>query len=257
MTIKKNVFFVLLLNIALMSCEAQNSDNPIDYYSNSTIFKVDTIIQDVLICGNKFSIKILRDQVDEQLNPFLEEDEPSFRQSPMTVIFINNTDGKVVYLKKFDSEPNDYPYLNYSFYKSQDQSLNTNGKLYLLLNKNFGGSGSISNRYLIDYKDNKICFSHLFESSGELTYILYNKNDNEIIVLDGIWNTKEDESHFANHRYKIKKYSYTDGRFLEIEIGKTKFKYSSLDENKSNLEILKDIKTKEPLLLIDLKLSNY
>lgn len=239
------------------SCNAQNSNNSKSYYSDTAIFKIDTIIKSVLIDGKEFSLKVLRDKFDEHLEKFIEDDEPYFTQSPMTVILTNNEDGKVVYLKKFDFEPNDYPYLTYSFYKGQAQNLNDKGRLYLVLNKGYGGSGSQSIRYYINFKENKIYFFELFTSSGELSYIVYNKNDNEIIVLDGIWNMKENESHFANHRYTITKYSYRDNRFDKKVIGQTKFKYSSLDEDKPIGQILIDIKTKEPLLLKGINLTDY
>jgi len=241
----------------LTSCNAQNSDNIKDYYSDTAIFKIDTIINNVLIDNNQFSLKVLRDKFDEHLDKFLEEDEPSFEQSPMTVILTNNANGKIAYLKKFDFQPNDYPYINYSFYKGQAQDLSDNGRLYFMLNKSYGGSGSQSIRYYIYFNENKIYFSELFSSSGELSYIVYNKNDNEIIVLDGIWNMKENESHFANHRYIITKYTYHDGNFDKKVIGQTKFKYSSLDEDKPIGEILIDIKRKEPLLLKSINLIYY
>ena len=239
------------------SCNAQNSDNTKSYYSDTAIFKIDTTINNVLIDGKQFSLKVLRDKFDEHLDKFSEEDEPSFTQSPMTVILTNNADGKVVYLKKFDFVPDDYPYLTYSFYKGQAQNLNDNGRLYLMLNKGYGGSGSQSIRYYINFNENKINFSELFSSSGELSYIVYNKNDNEIIVLDGIWNMKENESHFANHRYTITKYAYRDNSFDKKVIGQTKFKYSSLDDDKPIAQILIDIKTKEPLLLKGINLNDY
>ena len=257
----------LLLTVCLITifanCNGQNSDNAKSYYSDTTIFKMDTTIKSVLIDGKHFSLKVLRDKFDEHLDKFLEEGEhseegePSFIQSPMTVVLTNNADGKIIYIKKFDFEPNDYPYLNYSFYKGQAQNLNDKGRLYLVLNKGYGGSGSQSIRYYITYNENKINFSELFKSSGELSYIVYNKNDNEIIALDGIWNLEENESHFANHRYTITKYTYRNNSFDKTVIGQTQFKYSSLDEDKTIAQILIDIKTNEPVLLKGINLTDY
>jgi hypothetical protein len=251
----------LLLTVTLItifaSCKAQNSVNIKNYYADTTLFKTDTTYNNVLIDGQQFSFKILRDKLNEHLEKFTENGEPNFEQSPMTVILTNNNDGKIIYIKKFDFEPDDYPSLSYSFYKGQSQHLNDNGKLYLMLNKGYGGSGSRSIRYYINFKDNKINFSDLFSSSGELSYIVYNKNDNEIIVLDGIWNMKENESHFANHRYTITKYTFDKKGFDKKEIGQTKFKYSSLGEDKPISQILVDIKTKEPLLLKGIQLADF
>lgn len=257
MTRKNSIIVTLILITVLTSCKAQNADNIESFYSDGKLFKIDTVINDILIDNKSFSLTVCRDKLNEHLERFTESEEPTFEQSPMTIVFKNSNDGKCVYIKKFDFEPNDYPYLNYSFYKSQGQTLKDNGKLYFYLNKSYGGSGSRSNTYLIDFKGNQINFSQLFESSGELTYIVYNKNDNEIIVLDGIWNMKEGEGHFANHRYKIKTYTYENNSFTEKEIGQTKFKYSSLDENKPISQILSDIKAKEPILLNGINLSDY
>ncbi len=52
----------------------------------------------------------------------------------------------------------------------------------------------------------------------------------DILLLKGIWG--ENESHFANHRYMIKNYRFQKDSFKETTIGQTKFKYSSLDEEK-------------------------
>jgi hypothetical protein len=239
------------------SYNAQNSSSAKSYYADTTVFKIDTTINNILIDGKHFSVTVLRDKFDEHFDEFSTEKESSYAQSPITLVFTNNADGKVVYLKKFDSKPNDYPYLQYSFYKGQAQHLNDNGRLYFMLNKSYGGSGSQSIRYFINFKNNKINFSELCSSSEELSYIFYNKNDQEIIVLDGIWNTKENESHFANHRYSITKYTYSNNNFDKKLIGETTFKYSGLDDNKPFEQILIDIKTKEPLLFKDINVADY
>jgi hypothetical protein len=257
MTKTNSLLLTLALIIIFTSSKAQNSNKLKSYYADTTLFKIDTVINNVLIDGKKFSVKILRDKFNEHLEKFTDEDEPNFSQSPMTIILTNIVNNKIMYVKRFDFEPNDYPYLNYSFYKGQQQHLSDKGKLYLLLNKGYGGSGSQSTRYFINLQDNKINFSNLFNSSDELSYVIYNKNDNEITVLDGIWNTEENESHFANHRYIITKYVFSNGSFEKKEIGQTEFKYSSLDEDKSSLQILEDINTREPSLLKQIDLADY
>ena len=257
MTQIKLLFSTFAIVTFFASCNAQNSNNPKSFYSDTTIFKIDTAINNALIDGTQFTVQILRDKVDEHLETFSEDDEPFFSQSPITIILTNNSNGKVLYIKKFDYEPNDYPYINYSLYKGQGQNLSDNGKLYLMLNRGYGGSGSSSIRYLVEYKDGKINLTELFKSSGELTYIVYKKNDNEILVLDGIWNIKENETHFASHRYAITKYIYSNNSFDKKEIGQTKFKYSSLDEDKPISQILLEIKNKEPILLKGIILSEY
>ncbi|MBL0234684.1 MAG: hypothetical protein IPQ08_13640 [Chitinophagaceae bacterium] len=247
------IYFLTFLTLP----KAQTPNQLKSLFADKTLYKTDTVIKNVLIDGTKFSIKVLRDRFDEHLDKFTEEDEPSFTQAPITVVFTRPTDDNPIYIKRFDFEPNDYPYLNYSFYKGQEQNLSNPGKLYLLLNKGYGGSGSTSSRYFIDFKDREINLNPLFTSSGELSYIVYNRNDNEIIALDGIWNMDENESHFANHKYIITRYVNSKGSFDKEEIGQTKFKHSSLDENKTISQILSDIKVKEPSLLTRINLSDY
>lgn len=251
----------LLFSIALLitseAVHAQNAAHAKNYYADSSIFNIDSAINNIIIDGQQFSLQVLRDKFDEQLTAFTAEADPSFTQSPISLVFSNSSTGKIVYSKKFDFEPGDYPYLNYSFYKAQDQALNNKGKLYVTFNKSYGGSGSQSTTYYIHLNKGNITFSNLFNSSGELSYIVYHKNDNEIIVLDGIWNMQQNESHFANHRYKITRYLFTANGFEKKVVGQTKFKYASLDEDKTAQQILKDIKTKEPLLLKGIQPADF
>lgn len=251
----------LLLMFTLITiagiCNAQNTDKLKSYYADTAVFKIDTTINNVIIDGKVFLLTILRDKLDEHLIRFSDDDEPSFTESPMT-IFISTIDNKkIVYNKKFAFDPDNYPYLNYSVYKGQSQQLGKNGKLYLTLNKSYGGSGSGDITYHIGFTNNKIIFSELFKSSGELSFILHHKNDNEIIVLDGIWNMKEAETHFSSHRYKIATYTFANNRFNKKELGQTRFKYASLDEAGTDAEILSEIKTKEPLLLKGISAADF
>lgn len=226
-------------------------------YSNTSVYRIDTLISDVDINGEIFSITVLRDKLEDPSGKLKDKDERSPEQSPITVIITKRNDEKPIYIKRFDFKPDDDPFLLYSFSKGHRQSLDSEGKLYLMVNKGYGGSGSESDRYLVDYENDKIELNHLFNSSGELAYILYNINDNEIIVLEGIWNINDNESHFANHRYLISRYIFKDRGFQKTEIGRTKSKYSSLDGSKSSLEILADIKIKEPMLLDSINISDY
>ncbi len=251
--------YLLLTIFSLIFLTFSNAQTPTQVKSllaDKILYKKDTVIRNVLIDGAKLAINVLRDRFDEHLDKFKEDDEPYFTQAPITVAFTRNADDNPIYVKRFDFEPNEYPYLGYSFYKGQDQNLSSPGKLYFMLNKSYGGSGSTHSIYFVDFKDNKINLNHLI-NCNELTNILYAKDDKEILALKGIWNIDEDESHFANHRLTITKYTYTNGSFYEKEIGQTKFKYSSLDENKTVSQILFDIKTKEPSLLTEINLSNY
>lgn len=248
-------FLIFFFNLS----EAQTPNQAKSILTDKAKYKTDTTINNVIIGGTEFSITVLRDKYDEHLKMFSEEpqtpDEYEFSQSPITVVITKSVDNHPLYIKRFDHEPDDYPYLNYTFYKGQQQRLNKSGKLYFRISKGYGGSGSQCATYFIDFSRGQINLSTLFTSSCELYYDVYSQNDKEILMLEGIWGT--DESHFENHRYTITKYTYEDGQFHKNEIGQTKLKYSSLDENKSISQILTEIKTREPSLLSNIVLSNF
>lgn len=249
------IFFVVLCELS----EAQTPGGARSILTDKTKYKTETKINNVVIGGSQFSIRVLRDKYDEHLKEFSEEpqtlDEYEFTQSPITIVISKNSDNHPLYIKRFDHEPDDYPYLNYKFYKGENQNLNKQGRLYFRISKGYGGSGSQCATYYIDYLRGQISLSNLFNSSCELFYDVYSQNDKEILLLKGIWGT--DESHFGNHRYNITKYTYENGQFNKKEIGQTKYKYSSLDENKTISQILREIKTKETLLLSDIALSDF
>ncbi len=240
----------------LNCCNTPHKDSINSFYADTSIFNLDTSFKNVLIEGKKFDIKVFRDKLDEHLESYNKDEFSDKTESPITIILNKSEDGKIIYIKKFDFEPNDHPYLNYAFYKGQNQPLSEPGRLYFMLNKGYGGSGSGSIRYYINIDEGKVNLSNLFESSGELSYILYGKNDNQILVLNGIWNP-DDGGHFANHRYSLVLYRIRNKEFEKKEIGKTNYKYSSLDENKSAEQILSDIQKNEPTLLDDINISNF
>ncbi|MBU0489228.1 MAG: hypothetical protein KKA07_04415 [Bacteroidetes bacterium] len=255
---KKVTFLLLIMAIVgiYASSTAQNTHKIEAFYSDTGVFKTDTVINRVLIEEEQFTIEVYRNIFNEHIYTYSASGDPYFEQSPITII-IKNSDSEIVYLKTFDFEPDDYPYLIYSFYKGQGQDLNKPGKLYVEINISYGGSGSLSNIYFITLKNGTISFNKLFQVSGVLDYVVYSSYDSEIIVLEGIWNFEEGETHFANHRYMITRYIFIDNSFQKKEIGMTVNKYSSLDEDKPIMETLKEIENREPELLQEINISDF
>ncbi|MBU3676406.1 MAG: hypothetical protein FGM54_04390 [Chitinophagaceae bacterium] len=111
-------------------------------------------------------------------------------------------------------------------------------------------------------KDNKIGISSVLQSS-ELDYIFYNRNDNEIYCLEGIWQMELDntgmpiETHFDNHKYKVKHYQYHENDFKLNELGITKRKYASLNEGSSPYDIFGEILINENFMPNNIDLSKY
>jgi len=86
---------------------------------------------------------------------------------------------------------------------------------------------------------------------------MYNKSDDEILFLEGVWNLKEKETHFGSHRYLITKFVFSGGKFHQNKIGQTSLKYPSPDDSQPISSILAAIKIKEPALLNNVRVSDY
>ncbi len=219
-------------------------------------YKTDTIISKVIIDNVSFTLKVLRDKHNDHMEEFGEEDEGDlhYSQSPITLTFIRNEDSKVIYSKKIDTEINDYPYLNYFFYKSQNKTLSDYGRLYMSINKSYGGSGSTTVLYTFTFDGKNISVNKI-DSFGELTYVLHGKDDYEILFLTGKWN--EGESHFENHQYIIKKIQF--GKSIEVEyLGTTEKKYPSLDDiNLTSKKLFDLIYKNEPRIFRSIDLYNF
>lgn len=218
-------------------------------YSNTSLYKLDTTIKNVNVNGEKYSFKAFYER--NQSSTIAAQDDEEYKS--VSFLFFKENSQKPELIKSMSLEEGEF--IHYNVYKGQNQSLDKDGRLYLLINKSFGGSGSSSEIYTVSNQDGKVSMEKIFECSGELDYKIYKKNDDEILLLQGIWG--DNESHFANHRYLVKNYKFENGSFKEITIGKTKYKYSSLDEDKPVEQILIDMKTKEPLLFQSINISDY
>jgi len=140
----------------------------------------------------------------------------------------------------------------YSLFKLKSDSLNTPGRLFLEVKFDGGGSGFQGNCYEIANHGSKFNLYPVY-NLDELS-LLYFFSDDEIIKLEGDWNFSENETHFSKHRYVISKYNYNNSGYKKILIGKTKFKYASLNELNSPKKVLIAIKKREPQLLKSIRL---
>ncbi len=245
----KNVFLIILCLIFLInfSCNSNKTkDEQLNTYSDTTTFITDTVLNNVEIDNVQFTIMSFRDKLDEHREKF-----KFVTESPLTVVIINNNSNKIVYIKKFDF---DHLYLYYSFHKWGNQSLNNFGKLYFEINTNAGGSGSSGKIYFFNFKNGIMNLNNIFDFN-ELSYTVFNKNDNEILLLEAIWS--EGESHFEKHRYTISKYTCSNEYFSKNLIGQTKFKYASYNDEQPIHQTLSEIKLNEPILMESLYLDNY
>src|ERR1035437_9439045 len=138
---------IILLSI---SCNSNNKSSTSAFYSDTTKYKVDTILENVNIGGEQFSIKLLRDKLNDHLEKYTQDGDLPFSQSPLTVAITNVNNSNLNANKKLDSENSDLYYL---FYKGQRQTLAEQGKLYFKLTESAGGSGYSTITYFINMND--------------------------------------------------------------------------------------------------------
>lgn len=238
------IFAVFLTLNTLLSCSLINKENDSikTFYSDTSLFQLDTFFNDVLIDGKRFQLSVYVDKKDENLVNYEEIEE-----GPITLLLSNFDDGKVVFLKKLEERG----YLNIQLYKVNSDSPNSEGRLYLDVTSHAGGSGLNFTVYYFYLRNNLPSLTPIFEGN-ELTYVLHNKNDKELLALNGIWDDFN-ESHFDNHRFLITIYDYENG-FNKYNIGVTRYKYESLS---SGEDVLYDIKKREPNLLNEIDINDY
>jgi hypothetical protein len=254
--IKNSIYVLILFTVLFVSSfSSQNTCTVENYYLNSNIFNNDTIYNDVLIDGKHFKISVLSDKLDEYLEKIEFSEDKFQNDSPKTIIIYDNSNGKIAYAKKFDSS---IP----SFVK-QNGDLSKEGKLYLHWMSHGGGSGFSSNTNLVYLENGKIKITTVFKSR-EIDYVLFNKNDKEIYLLQGLYGDELDEdgslieSHFSDHRCQVIQYHFGHYGYDEQKIGITKNKYSSGGTTgKSALEILQDIIDGEIFMPSNTIISDY
>lgn len=244
----------MLFSVVISNCIPNNSTTIENYYSNPKIFNIDTIYEKVLIDGKYFTIKVLSDKLNENLEKYNKKELEFNDVSPKTIIIYSSQSGRIKYVKKFDS--------SIPFFSKTNGNLAKDGKLYLHWLSYGGGSGYSTYTNLVSLKNGKINISWILESS-EMDYLLFNKNDKELLVLKGIWGNDLDEfgdpieTHFSKHKYKIMYYRISSNDFEEKELGITKDKYSSEDDGISNKQLLNQIIKGERFLEKNIIVSDY
>jgi hypothetical protein len=213
---------------------------------DTALFHVDTILNPIKINADKFALIVTKDKYDENKKSTYDEDEEAYI-SPISVHVFDYNKNMIVTSKKF--EENSFAEFN-PYILPGEQAKN----YFLSLISSAGGSGFSGTIYQIVAADS-VQFKNILDF-GALSYLIFSKQGDRIIKLEGDWNSDEGESHFANHRYSIYDYSIT-GSVQSKLLGKTKQKYSSGDEEKSIKEILESIKSKEPELLKTVELSDF
>lgn len=237
MKLKSMSFLICVIFLFLNLCKAQGKKEN-NIFFDTAQYKVDTSINNVNIDNKHFSIDFLRDNINKDSTNGMDR---------LSFVVRDIKTHAIVYYKKFNEN-------QYSIFKISHDSLNVKGKLYLEVELVGLGSGLSGECYEITAFHNNIKMRAIY-NFNELSLTYFN-GDNEIIVLDGIWDFNDkNEYHFSYHRYTVTKYDYLNGKFTPTKLGETRFKYSSYNDGKYSKRILIGIKRKEPLLFksIDIK----
>lgn len=212
-------------------------------------YKIDSVLNTVLLEKKFYTIILLRDKYTEQMLPFEAKNNGnnnySPEQSPITFLIVDQSNSSIKFQKKINPDINDYPYQYWHFRKGNEKKLSLPGKLFFSIDKNYGGSGSTNTTYLIDSSETGLNMTKLFSASGELSDFIITKNDSALILISGIWNVNENETHFSNHRYQLIKYTFKRNAIKRTNLGITHFKYPTIDEENSCKEIIHQIQIRE------------
>jgi hypothetical protein len=249
MKLNRKILAFLLTVIVTSSSSAQTDCTLESYYANPEIFREYETLEEVMIDGKKFRIEILSDNLNEYMEPYPIAEYDYDDYAPKTIVFYDFETMKIVYSEKFDgSNPT---------FRKPNGTFNEDGRVYLSWFSSGGGSGYTVSTYAVTLNRNgNIDFDHLYDF-GELSYLLFNKNDQEIIMLSGYWGMEEDETHFSDHVYSVTHFSFTENRFISESFGLTKKKYSSGDEDLPPLELLKLIVRGESIFPVDFQADDY
>lgn len=251
----------VLMGILFLNCSVAQKIDIHPFSIDLNQFKVDSVINTVNIQDQMYSIILLRDKYNEQLIPFeVGNSGPGVwlpEQAPLTIMIVNKANGDLVYYKKLELSNDGYPSINWQLVKGQERKLAQKGNLLLSLDKSYGGSGSTNFLYLIDRTEKGFILLKLFSSIGELSDFIVANNDQELISISGIWNIKENESHFSEHRYQIKKIAFKGGKIETINLGTTSNKYPCIDEKNTCLSLLSSIIKKESVFAKSIQINKY
>lgn len=250
MKILKGIIRKILLISIVCSCNAQESKIH-EYYADETFFKFDTTYNSVDIDNKKFNISMQRDRYNERIEPYSDNDsidvDNSISYSPVSVVF-RNQDNLIQLVQKYDYYPTE-------LYKGVSQDLSKSGRLYLVRSESANNAWVLRTHYLVFIYEGEIRIREIFKS-GTLSFVAYNKNDNEILILNSVWGGGE--TAFEKHRQEIVKFRFDESHSLVSQnIGITKFKYGNEMTDMTASQVLNQIKRTEPNLLRNINLSDY
>ena len=265
----QTILTCILMTLLFCNCKSKNDQKEIDkkivlstdqkivkYPLDSTKYILDTVIQNIKLKEDTYSLYFYRDRFDEKKISYKKNEAPYIIESPVTFVMTNKFDS-VVFKETYKAENEITKCMEYLAYTTITVNKSPNN-IYLKFKYN-DGSGAPNdwfNTFIITEVNGKLQSKKLF-TFGQLSLNAVNINDKETILLNGIWNFDENEIRDSPHRYKIIKYTTIDNKIIASEIGTTKFKYASSFDEKGADAILMDINLKEPNLLKGIKVNEF
>jgi hypothetical protein len=203
-------------------------------------FMIDTVLKlsgyKIIVAKNKYHVEHKKISKDDSW------------YNPLTMFVENETGDSVIYSKKF--EENQFV-TTYSF---KDHTRN-----YITLSTSGGGSGFLSTIYKIE--TDKSFRLNTLASYNELCYYTFDKQGDELLLLQGIWamfaegSDDMGETHFADHVYDVVTIDLSTGK--STAHGTTRNKYPSEDSGTNPMELLKLIQKKEPKVCKNINMDAY
>ncbi|MBY0482813.1 MAG: hypothetical protein K2Q21_15770 [Chitinophagaceae bacterium] len=234
----KTIYATLLLLICFNACVLPNQKNA-SVMIDTAIYKVDTIINPILIDSVRFQAAVLRDRWNSQHQQFKDSN-----QSPVTLIVFSEKE--VLLKQKFSAAENDLPFWYHKLFKYHQKATDSIGRLFFAATSYFGGSSSVTSVFLIRRAGSKLFADSVFKTSGELSYELADSSGNKILLIEGLWNMSENETHFSDHQLRLTVFDCSVIPIAKSIPLTTKNKYTLPDDDASANILLQQIRKTEP-----------
>ncbi len=231
-------FSLVILLLVSVHCSTENNcENIHDPYSNTQLYKVDSIYRNVNIEHTNCTIKIVRTKFDENGKKYEEvnQEEWWLDESPKTILIYDNSNCKMLFHKKLEG---------FKINLVKQDGFSKNGTLLMHLISSGGGSGFTAWTHQFVFANKKLQTKEIMQSN-ELSTILMHKNTSDIFIIQGIWNMSgwnekgEGESHFSAHKQKIFCYKAYNQCYRKEYLGTTRNLYDL--KAKTAIQLLKEI----------------
>lgn len=203
-----------------------------------------------------FTVSVLRDKYIKGVEEYKSFGYPNLTQSPITLKIVNELHPSIKLYTNIDYSGATFfnPITYYNIYSLNSKSRGQKNA-YFFTFKRIATGTPIVEHYVLQFVNGKLSVMPILKCD-ELGYAIPNKNDKEMLLLQGEWNKTAGEREDSHHKYSIYKYEYHSQRVEKKLIGTTKYKYAAA-MNATILDIFNAIKRQEPAVVSDIDISDY